>query len=128
MNYLNDTYINLDTIAKKYFEEYKNAEPFPHIVFDNFFNVNKLNDILNEFPSNLHKIGIKYDSDPEQKLASNNPDRLSKNARSSANRIGFQNVQILAAWPIRILEVRAAMSAESKIGFGIASIGPRWVD
>ena len=85
MNYLNDTYINLDTIAKKHFEEYKNAEPFPHIVFDNFFNVNKLNDILNEFPSNLDKIGIKYDSDPEQKLASNNPDRLSKNINEFLN-------------------------------------------
>ena len=41
MNYLNDTYLDLDTIAKNHFEEYKNAEPFPHIVFDNFFNLDK---------------------------------------------------------------------------------------
>lgn len=85
MNYLNEAYINLDTIAKNHFEEYKNAKPFPHVVFDNFFNVDKLNDVLNEFPSNLDKIGLQFDSDPEKKLTSNNPDRLSKKINEFIN-------------------------------------------
>ena len=56
------------------------------------------------------------------------PDKLSRKAISSASLIGFQNVAILAACPILKLDVRAAISADNKMGFGIHSISPPCVD
>ena len=53
INYLNKNFKDLDSIASQYKEKYINAEPFPNIVFDNFFNENILNKILENFPSNI---------------------------------------------------------------------------
>ena len=67
--YLNNKFKNLDLIAEEYSENYNNAEPFPHIVFDNFFDEDFLNKIKNDFPSNLNKVGSHSDHPAEQKLA-----------------------------------------------------------
>ena len=58
MNYLNENNNNLEVFAKEKKDEYSRAKPFPHIVIDNLFNEQLLNNILNEFPSNIE--GIKY--------------------------------------------------------------------
>jgi hypothetical protein len=85
MNYLNKKYDNLNAIAQKYHNAYISGDPFPHIVLDDFFNKDKLNEILNEFPKDLNKFGIKHDSDPEKKLTSNNPNRLSNKINDFIN-------------------------------------------
>ena len=38
MNFINKEYDNLHNVAVNYFNDYIKAEPFPHIVLDNFFN------------------------------------------------------------------------------------------
>ena len=75
--FLNSKYENLDSIAIDYYDSYVNADPFPHIVFDNFFNEDALNMILNEFPNELDKVGAKFDTNQEKKSFTNNPDKLS---------------------------------------------------
>ena len=46
-----------------------NAKPFPNITFDNFFNEEILEKILENFPSNLNEVGNKYDTKAEKKLS-----------------------------------------------------------
>ena len=58
MNYkeiLSNKFSNLDEIAKQNQEKYKNNQPFPSIVLDNFFNKDFLLRVRNKFPdlSNL---------------------------------------------------------------------------
>jgi hypothetical protein len=76
-NFLNKEYSNLDLVAEKHFNSYVTADPFPHIVFDNFFNEVALNEILNEFPNELEKVGGNFNTNQEKKSFSNNPDKLS---------------------------------------------------
>lgn len=60
-------------IAKKYAEKYKKAEPFPNIVFNNFFDSKQLNKVLNEFSETLKKKDILvFDNEKEMKLANTN--------------------------------------------------------
>ncbi len=66
MNFINKKYNNLHDVAVNYFDEYVSAKPFPHIVLDNFFNEDILEDVLNEFPKNLDKVGVNSESDPQK--------------------------------------------------------------
>ena len=47
---LSKKYENLEVVSKKNLEYYKKNTPFPHIVFDNFFEIEFLKKVLNEFP------------------------------------------------------------------------------
>ena len=67
MNYkeiLSDKFSNLDEIAKQNQEMYKNGQPFPSIVFDNFFNKDFLLRVMNEFSdlSNREMYEYKYNA------------------------------------------------------------------
>ena len=55
---LNQEYINLENIASNLKDKYNSNKPFPHIVLDDFFNNDFLNNILANFPTNLKKEGI----------------------------------------------------------------------
>jgi hypothetical protein len=54
-----------DTVA------YNQAKPFPHAVFDNFFNPNKLLEIAHAFPQPTEGQWWKYDNALERKFAKN---------------------------------------------------------
>ena len=69
MNFFNNKNFNLEDIAKSNQSEYTNGDPFPHIVFDNFFNNEILEKIITEFPNNLEKIGKVYNNKVEKKLS-----------------------------------------------------------
>ena len=56
--FLGDEYRDLQAVAAKFKDAYKNAEPFPSIYFDNVFDEEKLNEILTEFPD----LSKKYDA------------------------------------------------------------------
>ena len=55
-SYLNEKYDNLDSIAEENCNSYVSADPFPHIVFDNFFDGRVLFDGLEEssFKDDFH--------------------------------------------------------------------------
>ena len=68
INFLNKNYFDLEKVAVQNNESYMNAKPFPNITFDNFFNEEVLEKILENFPSNLNEVGNKYDTKAEKKL------------------------------------------------------------
>jgi len=77
MNFFNEDIINLEDFGLQKAYEYKNASPFPHIVIDNFFNDLILNKILTDFPSNIDKIGDKFNNKAELKLGLSNSKEFS---------------------------------------------------
>lgn len=69
-DFLNEGFKDLQEIAKKFKDEYQSAAPFPSIYFNDFFNPDVLDTILEEFPD-LEKHGdLKYNTPNEIKLAS----------------------------------------------------------
>ncbi len=75
--FLHDEKIDLKEIAKSNKDQYNNADPFPHIFFDNIFNESILNNILNDFPNNLEKIGKNFNNKVEKKLSLNKAEMFS---------------------------------------------------
>tara|TARA_B110001450_G_C17517800_1_gene439245 strand:- start:2 stop:859 length:858 start_codon:yes stop_codon:yes gene_type:complete len=68
--FLNETNKNLLEKARNHADEYKNASPFPNISFDNFFNPEYLNKVLDEFPDlSAIKESQKFANPKEIKLA-----------------------------------------------------------
>ncbi len=55
--------------AEKLAKEYQNASPFPHIIIDNFFPDEILEQVLEEFPSANQINWYRYNSPNERKLA-----------------------------------------------------------
>lgn len=60
----------LDELATKYHEQYINANPYPHIVIDNFLPESSLEKILEEFPSPKEKSWRRFEKSTEKKLDS----------------------------------------------------------
>ena len=61
---------------------YKNSEPYPHIVFKNFFNKDFLSKVLKEFPDlSKSKSSINYSNKNEVKFASNNKKSFKKSTK-----------------------------------------------
>lgn len=58
-------------LARQNKEKYAQAEPFPHIAFDDFFQAEALHEVLAEFPALQSKDSMRYDNHNEKKLASN---------------------------------------------------------
>ena len=67
-NILNTEYVNLNNLFKNNHNKYLENKPFSHIVFDNFFKNEFLDNILADFPKDLKNIGIKYDNAKEKKV------------------------------------------------------------
>tara|TARA_X000000950_G_C13741714_1_gene588773 strand:+ start:183 stop:983 length:801 start_codon:yes stop_codon:yes gene_type:complete len=85
INFLNSNYSDLEKVASINNKKYENAEPFPNIVFDNFFNENILNKILENFPSNLQEIGNENNTKAEKKLSLNDPSKFSHETNNFIN-------------------------------------------
>jgi Rps23 Pro-64 3,4-dihydroxylase Tpa1-like proline 4-hydroxylase len=64
---------------------YKNADPFPHIVLDDFFNEKTLKEILESFPENIEKKGVQFNSKTEKKFSLNDTDKFSEATNSFIN-------------------------------------------
>ncbi len=69
MRYLNPEITDLKQLGIEKREEYLNAEPFPNIVIDNFFNEEVLSQVLADFPDLSKKEDvINYNGHNEKKL------------------------------------------------------------
>ena len=75
--FINKNYSNLKKVAGENSSNYLHAKPFPSIVFDNFFEEEILNEILNDFPSNIKDIGNEFNNKAEKKLSLNSAEKLS---------------------------------------------------
>ncbi len=67
--YLNTANEDLLEVARQHASEYKKAAPFPNICFENFFDADFLNQVLEEFPDLSQKKAISYKNTKEIKLA-----------------------------------------------------------
>lgn len=83
--YLNLNYSNLEKVAAENCNNYVAAEPFPSIVFDNFFNTSMLEKVLKDFPNNISKIGNEYKNKAEKKLSLNDPNQFSESTNNFIN-------------------------------------------
>jgi hypothetical protein len=61
LNFVDKRFENLEEVAKQYRDEYKNAKPFPGIVFENFFDAEMLDTVLAEFPDLSTGKSSRYD-------------------------------------------------------------------
>jgi hypothetical protein len=69
-DFLHEKYQDLASVAAEFKAKYANAEPFPNIYFEDFFNPEMLDAVLDEFPDLEGKDDIKYLTPNEIKLAS----------------------------------------------------------
>lgn len=69
-DFLNEKYQDLGAVAAGFKTKYANGDPFPNIYFEEFFNPDMLDAILEEFPDLEGKDDIKYQTPNEIKLAS----------------------------------------------------------
>ena len=72
----------LNELALKHRDEYANAQPFPHIVIDNFFPEEVLNDILTEYPKAGDIDWQKFENKAEKKLANKHERYMGDHTRS----------------------------------------------
>lgn len=71
--YLANNYKNLNQVALENKKEYNDNKPFPHIVFDNFFDEKFLNSILDNFPDlEKNKNVTKFNSENDKKKLATN--------------------------------------------------------
>ena len=82
--------------SDKYSEIYKKAKPFPHVVFDNFFNQDLLESVLKEFPDlkNIDK-SLQFHNIYEKKLATNSELFFKENTKKL---IYFLNSSLFLNW------------------------------
>ena len=83
--FINKNYSNLEKVAAENNSKYITANPFPSIVFDNFFNEEVLEKILNDFPKNIKEIGNNYNNKAERKLSLNPPEKFSIDTNNFIN-------------------------------------------
>ena len=67
MNYINEEKRN--QLAQEYSSQFKNADPFPYVVIDNFMNPDALQAVLDVFPTPKDLEFYKYENPLEKKLA-----------------------------------------------------------
>jgi Rps23 Pro-64 3,4-dihydroxylase Tpa1-like proline 4-hydroxylase len=77
----------LQNILNRYKEDFINAKPFPHVMIDNFFPEDILNDVLADFPD-LQKIDSqKFNNAYEKKLASTHERQMGNATRNLLYRL-----------------------------------------
>ncbi len=81
-NILSKKYEYLNEISKKNINIYKENDPFPHIIFENFFDKEFLKKVLEEFPDlSMISKSEKYNSKNEVKLSNNQYKNFSLNTK-----------------------------------------------
>ncbi|MCC8423955.1 2OG-Fe(II) oxygenase [Mucilaginibacter sp. UR6-11] len=93
MNFLNARITDLKQLGKDKHQEYINAQPFPNIVIDDFFNEELLTQVLDDFPDLSKKQDvIHYDNHNEKKLAAKGEAYFSDNTKALIHYLNSQPV------------------------------------
>jgi Rps23 Pro-64 3,4-dihydroxylase Tpa1-like proline 4-hydroxylase len=103
-------FLSLNEVAEREKVNYANAEPFPSIELDNFFNNNFLNKVLNEFPD-LSKINESqsYKGKNEIKLSNKNYEKFPASIKSF---ISFLNSDIFLNFLQIITSIKEKLQAD----------------
>ncbi|MBC8034100.1 MAG: 2OG-Fe(II) oxygenase [Chitinophagaceae bacterium] len=70
MSFINKSVDELKAFAQEHKDAYINADPFPNGYFDNFFEAEKLKEVLAEFPDLTKNADLKFNDPNQIKLAS----------------------------------------------------------
>ena len=89
-DYLHADYQDLMAVAKGHHEAYCIGDPFPNISFQHFFNPEKLDEVLTEFPDLSQGAGIKFDNPNEIKLATRGEHRFGPKTRAFMHYLNSQ--------------------------------------
>lgn len=82
---------NLDYLAAKNKHDYQRAEPFPNIVFHDFFNESLLNRVVEEFPDLSQKSDtISFNNQNEKKLATKGEGTFGETTKSLVHFLNSQ--------------------------------------
>ena len=93
MNFLNPDIKDLKQLGKDKHAEYVYAEPFPNIVFDNFFDEEILNTVLADFPDLSKQANVKvYDNQNEKKYEAKGENYFSDTTKLLAHYLNSQPV------------------------------------
>ena len=114
--YISKNYSNLKNLGELKKKEYLLSEPFPSIIFDNFFNEDYLKEILKEFPNleNLENTS-KYVNKNEIKFANNNFKLFPKILK---NFISFLNSQEFINFIQNITSIKEPLKADKDLNGG----------
>jgi len=96
--------LSMNALDKK--KTYLSANPFPHIIIDNFFDENILNMILEEFPKNIDKSGEDYNNKAEKKLTLNDVSKLSK---TTVDFINFLNSSVFIKYLQELTDIKETL-------------------
>ena len=109
-------YSNLKEFSKKNKNKYLKAKPFPHIILDNFFKTEYLNNALSEFPDlTLSKKTEMYENKNEIKLANNN---LKKFPRKIKDVIKFLNSKKFRKFLQNTTSIKESLIADNTLSGG----------
>lgn len=90
MNYTNLSVEELHLLAKSKHKEYIEADPFPSIYFDNFFNEEMLTKVLEEFPDLKKKPDLEYEEPYQVKKATHGEYRFGDYTKGFAHFLNSQ--------------------------------------
>jgi len=106
MKYLNFNTKELMYKANTFKNDYLNANPFPHIVLDNFFNEKSLDLLIENFPKNSTEYNAEFNNKIEKKLTLNNPNQFDD---KNNNFINFLNSLIFTNFLQSITNIKEAL-------------------
>jgi hypothetical protein len=90
MNFINQSVEELHALARAKHKDYAEADPFPHIYFDNFFNEEMLEKVLAEFPDLKAKPMLEYDEPGQVKKATQGEYRFGEYTKAFAHFLNSQ--------------------------------------
>ena len=106
MEYINKNINDIIKFGNENANKYKNANPFPHIIIDDFFDEKTLNKVLEDFPSNIEKIGDTFNNKAELKLGLNDTKKFSSNTN---NFINFLNSNLFLEFLQNITDINETL-------------------
>jgi len=111
-----ETEKRLEQLGEEKSFEYQTADPFPHIIIDNFLPVEPLESALRDFPTPRGMRWIDYDGEHERKLEYNSAEHLPISLRSV---LYFLNSPILLSFLETLTGIRGLISDPYFIGGGL---------
>lgn len=87
-------YDRLEALAPRLSATYRSAQPFPHVVFDEFFDADVIDRIIDEFPGKEKQGWVEYDTGTEYKATSRGAQGLTPFVRQVLTELNSANTMV----------------------------------
>ena len=115
-NIVSKKYSDFNSINQEINKNYINANPFPNIVLENFFNESFLNKVLNDFPDlSIINSSQKYNNKDEVKFANNDYKNFSSTIKLLFD---FMNSNIFLEFLQKITSIKEKLLIDSELNGG----------